>query len=167
MTAAESDAVTVVEGTTFCRSDRTGGVVPGPTQGLFVRDTRVLSRWELRLDGEPPHPLAVHGSDAYAARFVLRRAPAPGLADSTLLVVRDRTVGDGLQETVTLTNLGTEPAELTVALHVGADFADLFAVKESRPVAATATAEVRSDVLVLTAPDSTRGLELRASAEPL
>src|SRR5258708_1772419 len=97
--------VTVVEGTTFCLSSATGDVVPGTPHGLFFRDARVLSRWELRLDGEPPHPLSVSAPEAFAARFVLRRRPLAGLADSTLLVVRDRLVGDGMHEAITLTNL--------------------------------------------------------------
>jgi glycogen debranching enzyme len=167
MTSAETGAVTVVEGTQFCRSSPTGDVVPGTSQGLFVRDTRVLSRWELRLDGEAPRPLAVSSPDAYTARFVLRGRPEPGLADSTLLVVRDRTVDDGLQETLTLTNLAAEPADLTIAIHVGADFADLFAVKDGRPVDAAAGAEVGTGTLVLSSVDGSRGLELRAGGEPL
>ena len=72
MSAAETGPVTVVEGTTFCLSSPTGDVVPGTSHGLFFRDARVLSRWELRLDGEAPHPLSVSTPDAYAARFVLR-----------------------------------------------------------------------------------------------
>src|SRR2546429_3754349 len=115
MSAAETGPVTVVEGTTFCLSSPTGDVVPGTSHGLFFRDARVLSRWELRLDGEAPHPLSVSAPDPYAARFVLRGLPAPGLADSTLLVVRERVAGAGLQETITLTNLGGEATELTVA----------------------------------------------------
>jgi glycogen debranching enzyme len=167
MTAAETGTVTVVEGTTFCLSSPTGDVVPGTSQGLFVRDARVLSRWELRLDGEAPHPLTVTSPDAYAARFILRRAPAPGLADSTLLVVRDRAVGDGMHEALALTNLGMEPAELTVAIHLGADFADLFAVKEGRPVPAASGVETAPGVLVLTSAEGDRGLELHATGAPL
>src|SRR3954453_19158377 len=108
MPAAETGPVTVVEGTTFCLSSPTGDVVPGTPQGLFFRDARVLSRWELRLDGEQPHPLSVTAPEAFAARFALRRPPRAGLADSTLLVVRERLVGDGMHEAITLTNLGRE-----------------------------------------------------------
>ena len=167
MSAAETGPVTVVEGTTFCLSSPTGDVVPGTSHGLFFRDARVLSRWELRLDGEAPHPLSVSTPDAYAARFVLRRPPAVGLADSTLLVVRDRAVGDGLQETLTLTNLGREATALTVAVHLGADFADLFAVKEGRPVGAAFHAEARPDGLVFTSADGNRGLRITATGDPL
>src|SRR5947207_10988296 len=167
MSAAETGYVTVVEGTTFCLSSPTGDVVPGTAQGLFFRDTRVLSRWELRLDGEAAHPLSVTTPDAYAARFVLRRPPARGLADSTLLVVRERAVGEGLQETLTLTNLGREATALTVAIHLGADFADLFAVKEGRAVPTALHAEVQPDGLVYTSADEGRELRVSATGEPL
>ncbi|ADL49525.1 glycogen debranching N-terminal domain-containing protein [Micromonospora aurantiaca (nom. illeg.)] len=95
--ALVGDAVTLVEGSTFCLSDAAGDVDPGAAHGLFVRDARALSRWQLRLDGHRPQPLSVLAPDAYAARFVLRRPPLAGLADSTLLLTRERLVGDGLR----------------------------------------------------------------------
>ena len=87
---AGSDTVTLVEGATFCLSDRHGDMVPGGSHGLFFRDARVLSRWELRVDGQVAESLSVESSEAFAAQFILRRAPRAGLADSTLLV---RTAG--------------------------------------------------------------------------
>src|SRR3989440_9368140 len=98
--------ITVVEGSTFCLSSATGDVAPGTPFGLFFRDARVLSRWELRLDGEAPHPLSVTAPEAFAARFVQRRPPQAGLAASTLLVVRERLVGEGMHQLVTPTHLG-------------------------------------------------------------
>src|SRR2546430_5144339 len=73
--------VTVVEGTTFCLSSAAGDVVPGTPHGLFFHDARVLSRWELRLDGGQPHPLSVTAPGAFAARVVLRPPPQAGPAD--------------------------------------------------------------------------------------
>ncbi len=159
--------VTVVEGTTFCLSSAGGDVVPGTPHGLFFRDARVLSRWELRLDGEPPHALSVTAPEAFAARFVLRRPPQAGLADSTLLVVRERLVGDGMHEAITLTNLGREATALTVTMHVDADFADLFAVKEGRTPAVLSHGEVRGSELLLTRADGSRGVRLTATGDPL
>jgi glycogen debranching enzyme len=119
---ARTGGVTVVEGSAFCVSDAAGDIAPGAAHGLFLRDTRVLSRWELRLDGQPAEPLSVRQSAAFAARFVLRRAPG-------LLVERARLVGDGMRETVTVTNFGRATATLSLDLVVAADFADLFTVK--------------------------------------
>src|SRR2546430_11153490 len=159
--------IPVVEGTTFCLSGATGDVVPGPPHGLFFRDARVLSRWELRLDGEPPHPLSVTAPEVCAARSVLRRPPQTGLADSTLLVVRERLIGNGMHEAITLTNLGREATALTVTVHVDADFADLFAVKEGRTPPALSHLEVLGGELVLTRADGSRGLRVTATGEPL
>jgi len=86
--------VTLVEGSTFCISERWGDIRPGYEQGLFVRDTRVLSRWELTVDGAAPLPLTVQQAQPYSAMF-LCRVPPPGHGDSTLLVERDRYVGEG------------------------------------------------------------------------
>ena len=124
--------VTLIDGTTFCISDITGDVSPGGAQGFYFHDTRVLSRWELSLDGHPVETLAVRPAETFAAQFVARRPPAGGHADSTLLLPRERLVGNGLRETVTIENLGAEPTVAMLTLHVDADFADLFAVKAGR-----------------------------------
>ncbi len=158
------DAVTLVEGATFCRSDHHGDVLEGRSHGLFFRDSRVLSRWELRVDGREPEPLSVDMPEAFAAHFVSRRAPLAGLADSTLLVVRERLVADGMRETITLHNLGTEPTVVSLELHADADFADLFAVKEGRPSLGGAEMTVVSGELVLRdRTDHVRGLVVSAS----
>src|SRR2546430_11792757 len=159
--------VTVVEGTTFCLSSPTGGVVPGTPEGLFSRAARGLSRWELRLDGEQPHPLSVTAPEAFAARFALRRPPTAGLADSTLLVVRERLVGDGMHEAITLTNLGREATALTVTMHVDADFADLFAVKEGATPAALSHIEVRGGGALPNPSRRNPGLRITATGAPL
>ena len=64
----------------------------------------------LRADGERVESLAVHPIGPHAATFVTRRHPAPGLADSTVLVVRTRHVGNGMVEDVTVENLSREHA---------------------------------------------------------
>ena len=125
--------MTLVEGSTFCISEPGGDIRPGHAQGLFVRDTRVLSRWELTVDGSAPQPLTVQQAEPYAAAFLCRLPPPAGLADSTLLVVRPRYVGDGMREDVTIRNTAPMPATCVVTLAADADFADLFEVKDGRP----------------------------------
>ena len=85
-----ASSVTLIEGSAFCISGPGGDIVPGGSQGLFVRDTRVVSRWELTLDGTAPSLLTVQHGEPFAATFLSRVPPRPGLADSTLLVVRRR-----------------------------------------------------------------------------
>ncbi|MFF3505631.1 glycogen debranching N-terminal domain-containing protein [Streptomyces sp. NPDC003247] len=51
-------------------------------------------------------------------------------AQSELMLERRRHVGEGMREDLRLRNLSTRPMTVPVSLRVGADFADLFAVKE-------------------------------------
>ena len=127
-----SGLVTVLEETTFCISEASGDIAAGSAQGLFFRDTRFLSRLELRLDGEPPEPVAVQPNEPFACTFLARRPPAASRADSTLLVIRRRYVGSGMRDDITLRNLGREPAAAHVTVAMESDFADLFEVKEGR-----------------------------------
>ena len=124
--------VTLVEGAGFCVCGRTGDIRPDQPHGLFFRDTRLLSRWQLLVDDAPPEALATMETEPFATTFVARAQPRAGRADSTLLVLRHRYVGDGMREDLVLRNLAAEPAACTVSVAVAADFADLFEVKESR-----------------------------------
>ncbi len=125
-------AITLVEGSTFCVCRLDGDIEPRQAQGLFVRDTRLISRWELRLDGVAVEPLSVVPAEPYECTFVGRAAPRPGLPEGTIIVEQRRLVGQGMREDVTLHNYGPETAAVDVSLTVEADFADLFLVKERR-----------------------------------
>ncbi|MEU9393877.1 glycogen debranching N-terminal domain-containing protein [Streptomyces sp. NPDC048324] len=47
--------MTPVEGSTFCVSSTSGDMEAEVPQGLFFRDTRILSDWQIRVDGRRPH----------------------------------------------------------------------------------------------------------------
>jgi glycogen debranching enzyme len=129
---AANGLVTLLEGTTFCICEPSGDVRQGSAQGLFVRDTRLISRLELSINGHAPEPLARQSREPFACTFLSRMPPAPGLADSTLLVARHRALNDGLHEEITLRNMSTEPLPLSLRIGVTGDFADVFEVKEGR-----------------------------------
>lgn len=124
--------VTLVEGQTFCLSGRSGDAVPNLPHGLFVLDTRVVSHWELRIDGEPVEPLTVTVHEPFSATFVGRGPAGSGKADADLVVFRHRSIGNGMRERIVIRNHGLAPKEVAVALRVDTDFADLFEVKEGR-----------------------------------
>jgi glycogen debranching enzyme len=129
---AAEGAVTLVEGAAFCISGRDGDVAPGSPQGLFFRDTRFLSGFDLHINGHRPEVLAAERTAPFSATFVLRNQPVPGRADSTLMVMRNRYVGRGMREDITVRNYGEEAAYCSIQLRFSADFANLFAVKEGR-----------------------------------
>ena len=124
--------VTLVEGSTFCISEAGGDIGQGQPHGLFVRDTRVLSRWALTIDARTPKPLTVQQSEPYAATFIGHLPPRGGPGSSSLLVVRRRYVGDGMREDITIRNTAPLPAACMVTLAAAADFADLFEVKRGQ-----------------------------------
>lgn len=124
--------VTLVEGQTFSISSPAGDMHAALTEGLFYLDARVVSRWELRLNGHPLEALAVAKSEPFAAMHVTRGAPAVGQADADVVVLRTRHVAAGMREQLTITNHGLAEVPLLLELFCDVDFADLFEVKESR-----------------------------------
>ncbi|MEU7894363.1 glycogen debranching N-terminal domain-containing protein [Nonomuraea sp. NPDC049152] len=134
---ALGDTVTLVEGSSFCVCQHGGDIVAGGAQGVYHSDTRLLSRWTVRVDDHPVEPLLMIPAEPYHATFLGKARPRPGWAESTLLVVRDRYVGGGMREDLVLRNLSEEPAGCVVVVQVGTDVADLFEVKAERvrPVA--------------------------------
>jgi glycogen debranching enzyme len=124
--------VTLVEGSSFCITNSIGDIEHGTPEGLFVHDTRLVSRWQLRLDDEPVEPLTVLASAPYRATFLGRGRPRGWSGAHSMLLRRDRYVGAGLREDLTLVNLSSETTQCELTLTVHCDFADLFEVKEGR-----------------------------------
>ncbi|HET8961327.1 glycogen debranching N-terminal domain-containing protein [Nocardioides sp.] len=123
-------SVTLVEGSSFCLCSPTGDLGSEPF-GVYFQDTRILSRWNLTVDGRQPQPLGALVPDPYRGTF-LGRLRRSGRTDTNLLVERERRIGDGLREDLTIHNPGAEPTSCTVVLAVEADLADLFEVKAGR-----------------------------------
>jgi glycogen debranching enzyme len=124
--------VTLVEGSAFCISGRSGDIATNAPQGLFFRDTRFLSGMRLSINGQTPEPLSWNTTDPFTGAFVLRDHPAEGQADSLLLMFRDRYVGRGMREDLRLQSFSPEPMHCVVEYTLHTDFADLFEVKEGR-----------------------------------
>ncbi|MBB5918191.1 glycogen debranching enzyme [Nocardia transvalensis] len=159
--------VTLVEASTFCLSDPLGDINAGTSQGLFYRDARVVSRWELRVDGHRPEQLSVMMPEAFRARFVLRKPARQGVADSSVLVLRRRMIGDGMREIIAVYNLGDEDTAMTLSLTVDSDFADLFAVKAGQVHGGSCDLTAADDELHLTdREDPGRGLTISADGDP-
>jgi glycogen debranching enzyme len=120
--------LTLVEGSTFLICDPRGDIRATGTQGLFHRDTRFLSRFEVLVGGLRPESLAARAIDPHTARFVLR-LPWHQPGESPLVMVRSRVIRGGVHEELDIVNYGATPVELHLELRIDADFADLFEVK--------------------------------------
>ena len=121
--------LTILEGSTFCVSDERGDIAD-PVMGLFADDTRFLSRWILTINGQRPLRLSSDKVEYFSAAFYLRNPIAGRLEQDVLSIGRDRFIGGGMQEHIVVQNHAPHPVEFELALEIGTDFADIFAVKE-------------------------------------
>jgi glycogen debranching enzyme len=120
--------LTILEGSTFCICDDRGDIA-ADTSGFFAHDTRFLSRLVLRVAGSAPLLLSSGRVEHFSAAFYLRNGTVNGLPRDAISVSRERFIGTGMQERITLRNESPEPLELAVALEAEADFADIISVK--------------------------------------
>jgi glycogen debranching enzyme len=120
--------LTILEGSTFCISDDRGDIA-AETSGFFAHDTRFLSRLVLRVGGSTPLLLSSGRVEHFQAAFYLRNGTTNGLPRDGISIARERFVGTGLQEKLSLRNECTERLEVEVALEAEADFADIISVK--------------------------------------
>ena len=129
------NTVSILEGNTFVVSDLRGDIDASPTDttGLFAWDTRFLSRWRLTIDGMTPNSLSTDDVQYFSAQFFLVPGTGTVYVDADLSIIRKRAVGNGFHEDLTILNHGAKPADLEVRIEAGADFADLFEVKDALP----------------------------------
>ena len=128
-----SAEVKILDGNTFVVSDNSGDIeasMSDPT-GLFSYDTRFLSKWLLTIDGQKLNPLSVDDLQYFETRFFLVPGTGTVYVDAKLSVIRQRAVGGGFHEELTILNHDEKPVDLAVRLEAGSDFADLFEVKDA------------------------------------
>jgi glycogen debranching enzyme len=143
--------VQILDGNTFVVSDSRGDIEASSTDptGLFSFDTRFLSTWILTVNGERVNPLSVDDLQYFQSRFFLVPGTGTVYVDAKLSVIRERAVGDGFHEELTILNHDQEPVELTVRLEAASDFADLFEVKDALEKKGRYSARVEKGKLLL------------------
>jgi glycogen debranching enzyme len=120
--------LTILEGSTFCISDDRGDIA-AETSGFFAHDTRFLSRLVLSVGGAQPLLLSSGRVQHFQAAFYLRNRTVDGIPKDSLSIARERFVGTGMQERISIRNESASPISLDVALEAEADFADIISVK--------------------------------------
>jgi glycogen debranching enzyme len=125
--------VKILDGNTFVVSDARGDIEASLTDptGLFSFDTRFLSKWVLTVNGQRLNPLSVDDLQYFETRFFLVPGTGTVYIDAKLSVIRQRAVGNGFHEELTILNHDEQPVELEVRVEAGSDFADLFEVKDA------------------------------------
>jgi len=143
-------------GDTFVVLDSRGNI-GGASGGLFHRDTRHLSRLELRVNDGPPLLLGSNVRDDNSAFFV--DLTNPDLMDGQRIVMEKdrvhilRTIflwRDTAYQRLGVRNYGDQAIDLRLAIHFESDFADLFEVRGARrDRRGTASAKLHGDDRVI------------------
>ena len=151
-------------GDTFVVLDSRGNI-GGASGGLFHRDTRHLSRLELRVNDGPPLLLGSNVRDDNSAFFV--DLTNPDLMDGQHIVMEKdrvhilRTIflwRDTAYQRLGVRNYGDQAIDLRLAIHFENDFADLFEVRGAhRDRRGTASAKLHGDDRVLLTYDGLDG----------
>ena len=129
----QDNRVNALDGGTFIVCDRCGDIEASPTEtsGLFAFDTRFLSKWVLTVNGKRLSPLSVDSLQYFETRFFLVPGTGTVYVNPTLSVFRQRAVGNGFHEELTILNHSEQSVDLSVRIEVGSDFADLFEIKDA------------------------------------
>lgn len=127
----DENLVRILDGNTFVVSRDTGDIDADPSMptGFFSYDTRFLSKWQLRINGESLHPLSVDDVQYFETRFFLVPGSPSHYVDAKVSVIRQRMIGTSFDEQLTVFNHSDQPMELTIRMDAGNDFADLFEIK--------------------------------------
>jgi len=116
-----------------------------PATGLYVRDTRHLSRFRLTLNGEPLDRLSARVTGARTATVVEANRPLPQpdgslLTPHTIAVEQEVELGTAATVRLCLANHANRPVSVQLAVRLAADFRDLFDIRGF-------PREIRGDVL--------------------
>jgi len=131
------DTTLVKEGDLFLLSDLEGNVPAGNTNGLglYHRDTRFLSVFDLAVAGLRPTILLSSGRWHFLGTYLLTNptlvtARGEHVEKETLQIRRYRVVRPrSLSEALTFQNFNDFPVRFDVDVGIGADFADIFDVR--------------------------------------
>jgi glycogen debranching enzyme len=113
-------------------------------EGLYFNDTRYVSRWHLRLEGDrvPLLLSSIHDDDGSALTATLANPTMPDMSKDLIGITRTKFLWSGCcHERISLRNYDVHPHNVRLNIHFEADFKDLFEVRgtprtvsPSRPV---------------------------------
>ncbi len=120
----------------ICEPD--GRIDAAADEGFFARDTRFVSGYELRINGQRPVLLNSSPIQSFSSRFEYTN---DGMFDQegpverhSLAIHLDRTISGGVHEDYDIVNYGRRAVHLTIEIRIESDFADIFDVKRRRLV---------------------------------
>jgi glycogen debranching enzyme len=130
--------VTINRGDTFVLSEADGCITAYTDQGMYSRDTRYVSNYDIFADGER-WILQNSGATAYYASRTYLTNPRiiteyNEIEAATVSLIVDRAVNEGIHEDFEIHNYSMRRVRFSLELSLRTDFADIFEVKAKRLV---------------------------------
>jgi|UPI0004AE7F8E hypothetical protein len=121
--------IVIKDGSSFLVTASDGSIDDNLAQGLFVCDTRLISYYEVYVNGYRLNLLASSIIDHHSAlyHFTNPQVPIPSgtLPSGSLLVSIRRNLVGGMHEDIDITNYHKETIALRLMLSIRSDFAEL------------------------------------------
>jgi len=140
------DSFQVSQGRSVLSTNRKGFIAPETANGLFVHQTRMLSRYRWLIDHAEPHAVALANVEQHSWLGYYIQVPPDvdhgqkdhgsgemsKASEYSVELRLSRSVGYGLHEDIDLTNFTQKATEFELQLEVDADFADQKETTEPR-----------------------------------
>ncbi|MBI4301509.1 MAG: amylo-alpha-1,6-glucosidase [Chloroflexi bacterium] len=126
--------ITINQGSIFMVTNQQGAIDFATQQGLFAGDTRLISFYQIYINGNTWSLLNSSAISYYSARFYFTNSlvltdngEIPG---GQLGLTLTRTVGEGIHEDIDITSHASKPVSFMLEISIRSDFADIFEVKQ-------------------------------------
>lgn len=130
--------ITTNQGHAVLVTEPDGQIPRQSRKGLYFCDTRLISHWAIRANGQPWDLLNGGSLYHYASRVFLTNRPihteAGTIPVRTLELALSRSIDGGMHEDIDIVNYGTSRVEFNLEITIHSDFADLFEAKSGKVV---------------------------------
>ena len=122
----------IKEGDLFLLTDQAGNITKDEDMqyGLYAKDTRFLSRYELFLDNVKPFILSSMETEDRIKKIYLIKANSKKIGSREVLIIREQIIFNGMvYDRILVKNYFSQPLVLKLILKVDADYLDIFQVR--------------------------------------
>ena len=122
----------IKEGDLLLSTDQAGNIIKNDDMqyGLYLKDTRFLSRYELLVDNIKPFILSSMEVEDRIKKIYLTNANSKKIGSKEVLIIREQIIFNGMvYDRILVKNFFSHPIALRLILKVDADYLDIFQVR--------------------------------------
>jgi glycogen debranching enzyme len=146
--------ITINDGSSFLVTASDSSLDDNQAQGFFIRDTHLISYYEVSLNRYRLVLLASSNLNHHTALYQFTNPQLPtingNLTSGCLLVTIRGDIVGGMHEDIEIANYNSEPIEFQLVLAIRSDFADIFEVRAKNIVTRGNTETVWKDGVLTT-----------------